>query len=92
MLRCLSEALNTEPAPLVVHVIVVEPGYFRTDFLDSSSLHVQQQQLEDYLDGPAGSMRETAARVNHAQPGDCSWALTRSAPSKRRSVESSPSW
>lgn len=70
----LSEALNTELAPLGVHVTVVEPGYFRTDFLDSSSLHIQQQQLEDYLDGPAGSMRETAARVNHAQPGDPSKA------------------
>lgn len=66
----LTEALHTELAPLGVHAMIVEPGYFRTDFLDSSSLHVQEQRIADYDDGPAGQMRATAGERNHDQPGD----------------------
>lgn len=36
----LSEAMHGELQPLGIHVTVIEPGYFRTDFLDSSSLSV----------------------------------------------------
>lgn len=53
-----------------IHVMVVEPGYFRTDFLDASSLHIAQAQIDDYLDGPAGRMRIAAGDRNHQQPGD----------------------
>ena len=66
----LSEALAGEMAPLGVGVTIVEPGYFRTDFLDPSSLHAVQHVIEDYEVGPAGTMRRTAKKVNHAQPGD----------------------
>ena len=34
----ITEALHDELAPLGIHATVVEPGYFRTNFLDSSSL------------------------------------------------------
>ena len=34
----ISEALHDELQPLGIHVTVVEPGAFRTDFLDNSSL------------------------------------------------------
>jgi NAD(P)-dependent dehydrogenase (short-subunit alcohol dehydrogenase family) len=68
--EALSESLYAELKPLGVHAMVVEPGYFRTDFLDSSSLHTQRHVIEDYVDGPAGQMRITAGQRNHDQPGD----------------------
>jgi len=65
----LSEALHAELAPLGIHVTVVEPGYFRTDFLDASSLSVSPQGIADY-NTTAGTIRDRAADLNHQQPGD----------------------
>ncbi len=64
-----TEALREELAPLGITAGVVEPGYFRTDFLDGSSLHVSAP-IADYDATPAGAMRTIAADVNHQQPGD----------------------
>jgi NAD(P)-dependent dehydrogenase (short-subunit alcohol dehydrogenase family) len=63
-----SEALHGELKPLGIDVTIVEPGLFRTDFLDESSLH-QAGQLADYAE-TVGAMRESLADWNHAQPGD----------------------
>jgi len=65
----LSEALHAELAPLGIHVTVIEPGYFRTDFLDGSSLVKSAAPIADYA-GTAGAIRTRAAELNHAQPGD----------------------
>jgi len=65
----LSEALHGELAPLGIHVTVVEPGYFRTDFLDSNSLAVSPRILDDYA-ASAGQVRVAATRINHNQAGD----------------------
>jgi NAD(P)-dependent dehydrogenase (short-subunit alcohol dehydrogenase family) len=65
----LSEALHGELAPLGIHVTVVEPGYFRTDFLDSNSLSVSPRMLDDYA-ASAGKVRLAATQINHNQPGD----------------------
>ncbi|HEV7580939.1 MAG TPA: oxidoreductase [Mycobacterium sp.] len=64
-----SEALAQEVRPLGIWVTIVEPGYFRTDFLDASSLATEENVIADY-EGTAGAVRAHAVEVNHAQPGD----------------------
>ena len=65
----LTEALHAELAPLGIHATVVEPGYFRTEFLDGGSLAVSPRVLDDYAPS-AGAVREAARRINLNQPGD----------------------
>ncbi|MBD9415173.1 SDR family NAD(P)-dependent oxidoreductase [Pseudomonas sp. PDM16] len=65
----ISEALQQEVAPIGIHVTVVEPGFFRTDFLDEQSLVKTALELADY-DETVGAMRTFAHAANHAQPGD----------------------
>lgn len=65
----LSEALHAELTPLGIHVTVVEPGYFRTDFLDSSSAMEAKNVIADYAK-TAGKVRVSAKAYNHQQPGD----------------------
>ncbi|WP_213805232.1 oxidoreductase [Granulicella sp. dw_53] len=65
----ISEALHAEVAPLGIHVTIVEPGYFRTDFLDASSMVSTKTQMPDYA-GTVGKIREFAVGHNHQQPGD----------------------
>jgi short-subunit dehydrogenase len=65
----LSEALYAETKPLGIHVTVVGPGAFRTDFLDARSLRCSQTRVGDY-----GAMRQKAHAYaeanNHRQAGD----------------------
>jgi hypothetical protein len=50
-------------------VTVIEPGTFRTDFLDPSSLRRAARVIDDY-NGSGGSARQWADTANHNQLGD----------------------
>ena len=64
----LSEALRAEVEPLGIQVVIIEPGSFRTDFLDGSSLHTASHVIEDYA-ATAGQVRDRAARPQ-PRPGE----------------------
>src|ERR1700742_2220317 len=57
--EALSEAMTHELAPLGIRSVAIEPGPFRTNFLDGSSLSVVQMRLDDYS-ATAGSARDWA--------------------------------
>ncbi|MEU1603821.1 SDR family NAD(P)-dependent oxidoreductase [Micromonospora matsumotoense] len=65
----LSEALRVELEPVGVQVCLVEPGLFRTDFLDPSSLCFASREFPEYAE-TAGRIRAWSVGHNHAQAGD----------------------
>jgi NAD(P)-dependent dehydrogenase (short-subunit alcohol dehydrogenase family) len=65
----MSEALAAEVAPLGIHVTLVEPGPFRTDFLANDSLLRATKVIADYAD-TSGKTRTYAEERHGAQAGD----------------------
>jgi NAD(P)-dependent dehydrogenase (short-subunit alcohol dehydrogenase family) len=63
------QALAEELAPFGVYVTSVAPGYFRTDFLDASSVRYGAARIPDYSERMA-QFRADAEATNHAQAGD----------------------
>jgi len=61
--------MQAELEPLGIKVTIVEPGPFRTDFLDDSSLGRSKTVIADYI-ATAGAAREWADNSHNAQPGD----------------------
>lgn len=64
----ITEAMALELAPLGIFATAVAPGFFRTDFLDPSSLARTGNIIEDYS-ATVGDMRSYATAVNKKQPG-----------------------
>lgn len=64
-----SESLTAELAPFGIHVTVVEPGFFRTDFLKNSSVRFGSNFIEDYAAGTA-ARKEFFEQRDGKQAGD----------------------
>jgi NAD(P)-dependent dehydrogenase (short-subunit alcohol dehydrogenase family) len=64
-----SECLALEVKPFDIKVTIVEPGFFRTDFLDPSSIRWADKPTEGYADYVRG-MADAYAAQNHARAGD----------------------
>lgn len=64
-----TESLAAEVKPLGIKTTIVEPGYFRTEFLNSSSLAVPANPIDAYKE-----VRDSQALhqndINNQQPGD----------------------
>jgi len=64
----LSEALAAELGPLGIHVTIIEPGPFRTEFLGTSG-KTGKDEIADYQQ-TSGKTREYFEQQNGKQPGD----------------------
>ncbi|MCC7254179.1 oxidoreductase [Hyphomicrobium sp.] len=64
-----SESLSLELAQFGIRTIVIEPGYFRTDFLDPSSVSYDDIAIADYADYSA-RRKAGLDEMNHRQAGD----------------------
>jgi NAD(P)-dependent dehydrogenase (short-subunit alcohol dehydrogenase family) len=65
----LSKGLAIELAPLGIHVTVVAPGLFTTDFLSADSYVAAKTMIDDYQ-ATVGSMRNGVDTLHRNQPGD----------------------
>jgi len=65
----LSESLSAEAKSFGINVTVVQPGYFRTNFLSAGSIAVPANQIEDYA-AVRESQHAHEASIDGNQPGD----------------------
>ncbi|MCQ4095361.1 oxidoreductase [Erwinia persicina] len=65
----ISESLAKEVAPLGIHVTIVEPGYFRTEFLTENSVVYTDNIIAAY-DATSGETRRATRAVDGKQAND----------------------
>jgi NAD(P)-dependent dehydrogenase (short-subunit alcohol dehydrogenase family) len=64
-----TESLALEVKAFGIEVNIVEPGFFRTDFLDSSSVQYGSAKVADYHDYST-ALEQAYSKVSHQQAGD----------------------
>jgi NAD(P)-dependent dehydrogenase (short-subunit alcohol dehydrogenase family) len=71
--EALSESMSLELEPLGIHTTVVEPGYFRTEFLSPSSLKSTVGRIDDYA-ATVGRCEPSSPAPTASNRGiRCSW-------------------
>lgn len=63
------EGLAQEVLPLGIHTTVIEPGFFRSDFLDASSVAYGEHNIQDYAEANQ-QVQAFYDSMNHQQHGD----------------------
>ncbi|KAF2270071.1 NAD(P)-binding protein [Lojkania enalia] len=66
----ISEAMREELAPFNVKVTVIEPGYFRTGFLNAGARVESKQHIQAYDDSLVGQLRQQLVKTDNQQRGD----------------------
>ncbi|OAK97287.1 NAD(P)-binding protein [Phaeosphaeriaceae sp. SRC1lsM3a] len=66
----ISESMRAELAPFGIVVTVVEPGYFRTGFLNQGAQTSSAKRLECYDETVVGATRKALEKTDNNQPGD----------------------
>lgn len=64
-----TESLALEIKSFGIEVTIVEPGFFRTDFLDSSSVQYGTEKIADYQQYST-TLEQAYSNVSHQQAGD----------------------
>jgi NAD(P)-dependent dehydrogenase (short-subunit alcohol dehydrogenase family) len=67
--EAISEAMSAELEPVGIRTTVIEPGYFRTNFLSDKSVVSTATQIDDYA-RTVGTVRRFAQGADGQQPGD----------------------
>lgn len=61
----ISESMRAELEPLGIAVTVVEPGYFRTGFLNAGAQIKSEKRIKEYDETAVGTVRSTLDKVNN---------------------------
>lgn len=67
--RAIAESLDEEVAPFGVRSLCLEPGYFRTSFLQGDKIPVYESRIKDY-EPTIAPLFELFRTINGKQPGD----------------------
>ncbi|KAF2008584.1 NAD(P)-binding protein [Aaosphaeria arxii CBS 175.79] len=66
----ISESMRAELEPFGIKVTVIEPGYFRTGFLNAGARVNSEQRIKAYDDTLVGQVRAGLDATDNNQPGD----------------------
>ncbi|KAF2634764.1 NAD(P)-binding protein [Massarina eburnea CBS 473.64] len=66
----ITEGLHAELAPLGINVTVIEPGYFRTGFLNPTARILSEKTIKEYTETAVGESKKALEQADTNQTGD----------------------